>query len=363
MIASLRRRFRRVLALAWVELLQVRRDRTSLVLIFSVPAMQLLLFGYAVNLDPRNIPIAVSGDGRSSERLHQAIRATGYFTVVGEHLPPGDAERLLTKGRVLIAIELPAEDSGGEPRVIVDATDPAAVRPALAALEATYWREEARAASFGFLPAVDVEWRYNPKGLTTWTIVPALVGVIVMISMLMLGALAQVRERERGTWEALLATPVDGLDAFVGKLAPYMVIGSIQAVIVLVLARLLFALPVTAGVAALLVAIPLYAAGNLAFGFAISTLARNQAQAIQGAVVFYLPSMLLSGFMFPFEGMPPWARFLGNLLPLTHFIRATRGVLLRGEGIALVVREMSPIALFTLVALAAALACFRIRID
>lgn len=363
MIAALRRRARRILAIAWVELLQIRRDRTSLALIFTVPAMQLLLFGYAVDLDPHDIPIAIAGESAAGERIEQAILSTGYFRIVGQHLPPGCGERLLEQGQALIAIELPAEGSGTGPRVIADATDPATIRPALAALEARYWRETARATSLGFLPNVAVTWRYNPMGLTSWAIVPGLMGVVIMISMLMLGALTQVRERELGTWEALLATPADALDAFAGKLAPYIAIGSAQAATVLVLARLLFALPATGGVLSLIAATPLYAAGNLALGFAISTVARSQTQAIQGAVLFYLPSMLLSGFMFPFQGMPAWARWIGNLLPLTHFVRATRGVLLHGDGFAFVAAETAPIALFALLSLLAALACHRYRID
>ena len=244
----------------------------------------------------------------------------------------------------------------------MDATDAAAVRPALAALETAYWRRLAGAASAG-APAMEVERLYNPSGRTAWTIVPGLAGVIVMISMLMLGALTLVRERERGSWETLLATPVDAADALVGKLAPYLVIGTLQAAVVIGIARILFDLPVRGDLAALLVAAPLYAAAHLALGFAFSAVAESQMQAIQGAVFFYLPSMLLSGFMFPFDGMPAWARAIGNALPLTHFVRAARGVLLRGEGAAFVAHEMWPVALFALVATGAALVAYRRRLD
>jgi ABC-2 type transport system permease protein len=179
----------------------------------------------------------------------------------------------------------------------------------------------------------------------------------------MLGALTLVRERERGSWETLLATPVDAVDALVGKLAPYVLIGAVQAAVVIGVARLLFALPVTGPLWALLAAVPVYAGAHLILGFALSALAESQMQAIQGAVFFYLPSMLLSGFMFPFQGMPAWARIIGEALPLTHFVRAARGVLLKGEGAGLVAAEMWPVAAFALVATAAALVAYRRRLD
>jgi len=210
---------------------------------------------------------------------------------------------------------------------------------------------------------VNVEWLYNPTGRTAWTIVPGLVGVVVMISMLMLGALTLVRERERGSWETLLVTPVTPLEVLVGKLSPYMMIGTTQAVVVIAVARLLFDLPVRGNVWALLAAVPVYATAHLALGFIFSALAQNQLQAMQGAVFFYLPSMLLSGFMFPFPRMPLWARTLGELLPLTHFVRTARGVLLRGEGAPFVVATMIPVALFTMIAMTVALGVYRQRID
>jgi ABC-2 type transport system permease protein len=205
-------------------------------------------------------------------------------------------------------------------------------------------------------------WLYNPEGRTAWTIVPGLAGVVVMISML-LGALTLVRERERGSWETLLATPIDALDALVGKLSPYVALRSLQALVVIGAARILFDLPVTGSLWALLLAVPVYAAAHLILGFAFSALAETQLQAIQGAVFYYLPSMLLSGFMFPFQGMPRWARTIAEALPLTHFVRATRGILLGGESAPLVAVEMLPVALFALVATAVALSAYRRRID
>ena len=367
--ARVRFRLARVAAVARVELLHLVRDRTTMALLVTVPAIQLLLFGYAVNLDPRSVPIAIAREHAGAEDpLRRAVDSTGYFSIVADGLGPGGAERAVVEGKALVGIEVPAPGPANgdgqprRPRIVVNATDPAAVRPALAALESAYWRGVTEVA---FLPAadVDVRWLYNPEGRTAWTIVPGLAGVVVMISMLLLGALTLVRERERGSWETLLSTPVDAADALMGKLAPYVVIGTAQVGVVIGLARWLFDLPAAGAVTALLAAGPLYAFAHLVLGFAFSAVAESQMQAVQGAVFFYLPSMLLSGFMFPFQGMPWWAQAIGNALPLTHFVRATRGVLLRGEGASLVVSEMAPVAAFALIASAAALLAYRRRID
>ncbi len=364
------RRIARVLAVARVEILHLIHDRATISLILLVPAIQIVLFGYAVNLDPRHLPIAIAGDhGDAANQVDRVIGETGYSMILADGLKPGAAEQMVAQGKALVGIELPPQgrsDAGaaiGEPKIVVDATDPAAVRPALAALENVYWRHAAQLYAIGPISTASVEWPFNPEGRTAWTIVPGLAGVIVMISMLMLGALTLVRERERGSWETLLATPVDAVDALIGKLSPYIIIGTVQAAVVICIARVLFNLPVTGNLRALLVAVPLYSAAHLILGFAFSALAESQLQAIQGAVFFYLPSMLLSGFMFPFLGMPAWARGIGETLPLTHFVRATRGVLLKGEGGSLVAREMAPVAMFTLVAAALALAAYRRRID
>jgi len=364
-------RIARILAVARVEFLHLIRDRTTIGLVVAVPAIQVALFGYAVNLNPTALPIAIARDhARPADQLRHAVEETGYFSIRADGLEAGSAERMVVEGKVLVAIELPrhsvtprTDAPSQRPRIVVDATDAAAVRPALAALETAYWRQIAETSSLEGGPGVEVNWLYNPEGRTAWTTVPGLAGVVVMISMLMLGALTLVRERERGSWETLLATPVDAADALIGKLCPYVVIGTMQAAVVIGVARLLFDLPVAGNLAALLAAVPLYAAAHLILGFAFSAVAESQMQAIQGAAFFYLPSMLLSGFMFPFQGMPTWAQTMGNALPLTHFVRATRGVLLRGEGASFVVSEMWPVALFALVAAAVALAAYRRRVD
>src|SRR5260370_22167553 len=276
---------------------------------------------------------------------------------------------MVAKGGDLLGIEIVLQNDSDpnqlstDPSVIVDASEPAAVRPALAALENSYLRHVAESFAIGPVPEVKLDLLYNPGGKTAWAVVPGLVGVVVMITMLMLGALTLVRERERGSLETLLATPVDAIDALVGKLSPYIFVGVAQAAVVIWIARLLFDLPLEGDFVALLLSVPLYSASHLILGFAFSALAENQLQAIQGAVFFYLPSMLLSGFMFPFQGMPAWARAIGETLPLTHFVRPTRGVLLKGEGASIVLSELAPIHLFTLIASAAASAACRRRID
>jgi ABC-2 type transport system permease protein len=371
---TFRSHLKRIVAVARVETLQIVRDRTSLSLILGVPALQLALFGFAVNPNPKNIPIAIAGDAKSGSPVARVVTDTGYFVVVADKLPPGGAARMVATGSALIGIELPPppdlkdtnDNVQTRPIIVADAADPATVRPALGALETALWRYIALLSGpvrLAAPPSVDVIMLYNPEGRASWSITPGLAGVVVMISMLMMGALTLVRERERGTWEGLLATPVDALDALVGKLAPYVVLGVFQTAIVIYAGSMLFGLPVPLAFLWLLAASSLYAAANLILGFALSALAQNQIQAVQAAVLFYLPSMLLSGFMFPFQGMPAWAQALGNLLPLTHFVRAARGVLLKGQGLHLVLREMTPVAFFAVLATGLALFVYRRRLD
>jgi ABC-2 type transport system permease protein len=361
---------RRWAAIARLELLHLMRDPPSLSLIAVVPAIQVLLFGYAVNLDPRNVPIAIARETAEPEgTLRRAIADSGYFRVIADGLAPGEAQRLVVQRHAMIGIEVPQPtettdaDRSRPVRVVIDASDPAAVRPAALALESQLWRHLHRAPSPDTPVPVRVDWLYNPQGLTSWAIAPALAGVIVMISMLMLGALALVRERERGSWEGLMSTPISGLDAMVGKLTPYVLVGVGQAAVVWAVSHWLFALPIRGGVALLAFATALLAIAHLVTGFALSALARTQVQAIQAAVFFYLPSMLLSGFMFPFTGMPRWAMWLGEALPLTHFIRAARGLLLRGEHWDYAVSEMFPMAIFTVLIGAGAILVYRLRLE
>jgi ABC-2 type transport system permease protein len=359
-------RVRRWRAVARIEILQLVQDRPTLGIILVVPALQILLFGYAVHFEPREVPIAISREHAEPEGpLMHAIAETRLFHVLDDGLPKGAAANLVARHRALVGIEFPSssadtDDSSPEQiETIIDGTDPETVRPAIVSLETTLLRRTTGTQPFGRQPPVKVTWLYNPEGRTTWSIVPALSGVIVMISMLLLGALTLVRERERGTWEGLLATPVSGLDAMVGKLSPYLVLGVVQAMLVVLLGHGLFNLPLQGNFTVFLLAAALLALAHLVLGFALSAVAHTQVQAIQAAVIFYLPSMLLSGFLFPFSGMPRWAQLLGQALPLTHFVRAMRGLLLRGDGLISIAHEMWPVAAFT--GLAATLAASQYR--
>jgi ABC-2 type transport system permease protein len=363
-MSSLTERIRRWRAVARIEILQLVQDRPTLSIALVVPALQIILFGYAVRFEPRGVPIAIAREQAEPEgALMHAIAETKLFHVLDDGLPKGAAADLVLRHRALVGIEFPraTADPDGLPEQIealVDGTDPETVRPAIVSLEAALLRRVST-QPFGHRPPVKVTWLYNPDGRTTWSIIPALAGVIVMITMLLLGALTLVRERERGTWEGLLATPVSGVDAMIGKLSPYLVLGTAQAMVVVLLGHGLFDLPLQGNFALCVLVAALAALAHLVMGFALSALARTQLQAIQAAVLFYLPSMLLSGFLFPFSGMPRWAQLLGQALPLTHIVRTMRGLLLRGDGAAGVAVEMWPVAIFT--ALAAVLGASQYR--
>jgi ABC-2 type transport system permease protein len=288
------------------------------------------------------------------EWVQQAARASGYFDQLRAVASVTDAVRA---GQAQVGVDWLAS---GQPRLIADASDPAATRPATLALAIELQRVRAQTlAPMLDTSAPPIEWLHNPDARTSWSLTPALIGVVVMISTLLLGALTLVREREQGTWEALLATSIDGTDALLGKLGPYVIAGLAQALIVAGVAHAAYGVPFSGSLAALTCAAVLFAATHLLVGFALSAVAATQLQAIQSAVFFYLPAMLLSGFMFPFQGMPRWAQLLGECLPLTHFVRIARGVMLRGEQLEQVMPELWPIAAFGALAGALALAAYR----
>jgi ABC-2 type transport system permease protein len=351
----------RTLAVARVETLRLLVDRPSIGLILLVPALQIVLFGYAVNLTPKNIPIAIASSCDAWRDLtRRAVADTGSFRLIQADHVPQSATQYISRGRALVAIDC---GPGPAPRLTADASDPSAVRPAVALLETALLRGVVRSVIPEAQLRPEVQWLYNPDGRTAWSLAPGLVGVVVMITTLLLGALTLVRDREQGSWEGLLATPVTALDALLGKLAPYVIVAVAQAATVIALARVLFNIPALGSVAVLLLASAVFGLAHLTLGFALSALAHSQVQAIQAAVFFYLPSMLLSGFMFPFEGMPAWAQSLGNALPLTHFVRSARGVLLKGYGASEVAAEMWPVAVFALTAAAIAVMSYRRRLN
>ena len=356
----------RFVAVLMKEFVQVRRDRLTFAMMIGVPVMQLVLFGFAINMDPKGLPAAVVSAESSvfSRTLVRALENTGYFRVVATPATLAEADRLITRGEVQFVLHLPEDFSRrlqrGEHAVALmeaDATDPAATSNALAALQTVsanaLARDLAGSAGAAAAPApaleVRVHRRYNPDGITQYNIVPGLMGVVLTMTMVMMTALAMTRERERGTMENLLATPVRPLEVMIGKIVPYILIGYVQVAVILAAAAWVFRVPMAGSLVLLSAVLVLFIATNLAVGFTFSTLAKSQMQAMQMTMFFFLPSMLLSGFMFPFRGMPGWAQTLGEALPLTHFLRIVRGILLKGSTLADVAGEVWPLALILLI--------------
>ncbi|QDZ29864.1 ABC transporter permease [Noviherbaspirillum sp. UKPF54] len=369
----------RLLAILIKEFRQIRRDRLTFAMMVGVPIMQLILFGYAINTDPKHLPLAVVSADHSefSRSLVASLENSSYFRVTARPASEAEGDRLLDQGRVQFLLVIPPDFSrqilrGEHPAVLLaaDATDPAASGNALATINAISRQVIAHnpvgpvAASQQDTPFdIRAQRRYNPEGVSRYNIVPGLIGVILTMTMVMMTALAMTRERERGTMENLLATPVRPLEVMVGKILPYILIGYVQTAVILIAAWLLFDVPMFGSLALLSAALVVYMAANLAVGFTFSTIAKNQMQAMQLTFFFFLPSMLLSGFMFPFRGMPEWAQAIGEFLPLTHFLRIVRGIMLKGNGAVEIAPQVWPIALFMLAAGLIALRRYRQTLD
>ncbi|RSZ55440.1 ABC transporter permease [Massilia atriviolacea] len=372
--------WRRMLAVLLKELRQVGRDRLTFGMMVGIPIMQLVLFGFAINSDVRHLPLAVADLDRSvfSRRLVAALETSQYFRTVRHVRAAAEGDALLARGEVQFVLVVPGDFStrlvrGERPAILLaaDATDPAATGNALASVDAIAARaigSELRGPLARLRPGaapyeIRSQRRYNPEGLTRYNIVPGLMGVILTMTMVMMTALAMTRERERGTMENLLATPVSPLEVMIGKIVPYILVGYIQVGVILLASSLVFDVPMVGSLALLSCALVLFIAANLAIGFTFSTIARNQMQAMQLTFFFFLPSMLLTGFMFPFRGMPGWAQAIGEVLPLTHFLRITRGIMLKGNGLAEVLPHAWPIALAMAVAGAVAMLRYRQTLD
>lgn len=370
----------RFIAILMKEFRQVRRDRLTFGMMVAVPIVQLILFGYAINGDPKHLPTAVVVLDHSefSRSFVAGLENSDYFRVTQRPASVAQADELLAQGRVQFVLVIPSDFSrklvrGERPAMLLaaDATDPSATGNAIAALSGIGQRAVGRELTGALAPLrateapfdVRVQRRYNPEGLTAYNVVPGLIGVILTMTMVMMTSLAMTRERERGTMENLLATPARPFEVMLGKIVPYILIGYVQVLVILVAARLLFAVPMVGSLWLLSAVLVLFIAANLAVGFTFSTVARNQLQAMQLTFFFFLPSMLLSGFMFPFRGMPSWAQAVGELLPLTHFLRVVRGIMLKGNGLAEVGPNLWPIALFILAAGAVALLRYRQTVD
>ncbi len=358
--------FSRFAAIIRKEFIQMRRDRVTFAMMFGIPIIQLILFGFAINTDPKNLPVAVLAADNSpfARRFVHAMENSGYFDVTRNVETEAEARRLLARGEVQFVLSIPADFSrrlvrGERPALLVeaDATDPSAVSSAVQVIHeisrTVFDRDLAGplqklAASPG--PAeLRIHLDYNPDRVTQYNIVPGLMGVVLTMTMVVITALAVTRERERGTMESLLATPALPLEVMTGKIIPYIVVGYVQVTVILLAAKALFHVPMVGSLPLLYFSALCFIAATLAVGITISTLATNQLQAMQMSFFFFLPSLLLSGFMFPFRGMPEWAQAIGSALPLTHFLRVLRGILLKGNTLPDVWPDLWPILAFGLI--------------
>jgi ABC-2 type transport system permease protein len=364
--------WRRTRAMLIKEFIQLRRDRVSFAMIVMIPLMQLILFGYAINTTPRDLPTAVllqesSDVGRS---ILKALENTRYFKVTHQVTDEAEFDRLIQSGNVLFGVEIPrgferALRRGEKPALLVaaDATDPVASGSALGALSQLVRTalQNDRAIPDAGAPVFEIRQhaRYNPAADTALNIVPGLVGTILTMTMLIFTALSVTREIERGTMESLLSMPITPLEIMLGKIAPYIMVGFIQATLIVGTGVLLFGVPILGSLWLLAALSTLFIATNLSVGYTFSTIAQNQLQAMQMSMMFFLPNILLSGFMFPFAGMPVWAQWIGEALPLTHYIRIVRAIMLKGSTLADL--QYDSIALFFLMLVAMTIAVTRFR--
>jgi ABC-2 type transport system permease protein len=364
--------WRRTFAMMVKEFIQLRRDRVSFAMIIMIPVVQLLLFGYAINTTPRNLPTAVllQEDSDLARSILKALENTSYFHFVREVHDVNEFDDLLTSGKVLFGVEIPrgferAVRRGDYPALLVaaDATDPVAASSALSSLGIVVQTALAHDLYTGDPPTLPFEIRaharYNPAASSRLNIVPGLVGTILTMTMLIFTALSVTREVERGTMESLLSMPITPVEVMLGKIVPYVLVGFIQAILIIGIGVFLFGVPVRGSLVMLALLSTLFITTNLSIGYTFSTIAQNQLQAMQMSIMFFLPSILLSGFMFPFLGMPVWAQYVGEALPLTHYLRIVRAIMLKGATLQNL--EYDAAALVSLMLLAMAIAVMRFR--
>ena len=352
----------RLIAVMVKEFIQMRRDRMTIAMMVGIPLLQLILFGFAINLNPRHLSTAIVGFDKSefSRRILTSMENSTYFQFISPVSTESEARYMLKTGRAQFILNFPPNFShdlvkGLHPSLLLeaDATDPAATSRAVAVfsdLANLALNEELKgplmslnpsSMSTPYIPMVHAV--YNPLAITAYNIVPGLLGVVLTMTHVIITALAITREYARGTMENLLATPLKPLEVMIGKILPYIIMGYVQIILILLMAKFVFEVPMQGSILLLLLLCLPFIAANLSMGLTFSTLASNQLQAVQSAMFFFLPSLLLSGFMFPFQGMPEWAQILGNVLPLTHFLIIVRGILLKGNGFVDVWRELIPI--------------------
>lgn len=369
----------RILSVLRKEFLQLKRDHLTLAMLVAIPLVQLILFGYAINGDPKHLPTVVAALDHSpmSRSLIRAIENTGYFDVT-EVTSEAEAEHRLSHGEAQFAVVIPSDFSrklvrGERPVVAIygDASDPSTSGGAVATLNqlaGTALRMELQGPLSRLQPGhtpfeLRVHKRYNPEGITAYNVVPGLMGIILVMTLVMMTAMAMTRERERGTLENLLATPVKPLEVMIGKILPYVLIGYLQVLMIYAAARVLFDVPMFGSHLLLTVAVLVFIVATLAVGFLFSTVARTQLQALQMTIFFLLPNIMITGFMFPFRGMPTWAQWLAEMLPCTHFLRIVRGVMLKGSTLAEVGHEFWPMLLFILVVGSLSMARYQQTLD
>ena len=358
------------------EFLQLKRDRLTFGMIIGIPVIQLLLFGFAINSDPRHLPtvVVMADPGPFARSYIAAMQNSSYFDIVGS-VDAAQADALLDGGQVKFVVTFPPGfhrdlARGRTPVLLVeaDASDPMAMGGALAVLNqlgAEVFAPDLPGVGQPPPPPVDlrIHRRYNPEGLTAYNIVPGLMGVILTMTMVLMTGLAMTRERERGTFETLLATPATPLEVLTGKIIPYVAIGLVQVTIILAASRWVFDIPMQGSLWLLYGLVLLFICANLTLGITLSSIARNQLQSMQMTIFFFLPSILLSGFMFPFQAMPGWAQAIGSVLPLTHFLALARGILLKGNGLESLWPHIWPILVFMGAVLAIGLKTYRRTLD
>jgi ABC-2 type transport system permease protein len=362
------------------EFIQMRRDKLTFAMMLGIPLLQLILFGYAINVNPRHLPtdLIMADNGPQGRSILYAFKNTSYFDFERLLKAEDEGKEALQRGDALFVINIPQNFSrdlvrGDRPTILVeaDATDPVATGYAVGSISGilTSALQNDLKGPLAFLNGTNgpynlqVHSLYNPEINTQYNIVPGLMGVILTMTMIMITGLAITRERERGTMENLLSMPTRPLEVLIGKITPYILVGYIQLGLILVMAHFLFQVPIIGSVMLLLASALVFIAANLALGIMFSTVAQNQLQAMQMAFFVFLPSILLSGYLFPFRGMPLWAQAIGEVLPLTHFLRIARGILLKGNGLMEIAQDLWPIALFAAIALTIGVKRYRQTLD
>ncbi|ARE41732.1 ABC-type multidrug transport system, permease component [Rhodovulum sp. P5] len=371
---------RRLWALLGKETIQMRRDRLTFGMMLGIPLLQLMLFGFAINTDPKELPAALVAptQDRFTRAMVSALELTGYYRFVAPNATAGEAEELIARGDVSFVVTIPSDFGrrvvrGDHPTILIDAdaTDPSVASGAISTLGTVAAQALSREtggdaateeADAGQLSVI-VHRRYNPEGITQYNIVPGLLGVILQLTMVMMTSMALTRETERGTMENLLSMPATPLEIMLGKIVPYLAVGAVQVVVVLVASKAVFGIPFVGSLPLILAGVLVFVLALVILGYLISTVARTQMQAMQLTFFFFLPSLMLSGFMFPFRGMPGWAQTLGEIFPLTHFLRLIRSVMLKGADAATVSGSFLALGLFVVVLAGAALLRFRRTLD